>query len=78
MAMCTSRPQRYKWIKTLSKKATSTPIAVRVIRETYGYNTVHAIEALPLLTNDDVLMHAEDLGFQLDEIKKLKAELKKR
>ena len=79
MTVCTpGRFQKHNWKKALTKKKTNTPLAVRVIRETFGYNTLDAIEALPLLTNPDILAYAEDLGFQPDEIRKLKAELKKR
>ena len=79
MTICTpGRFQKHQWKKALTKKKSNTPNAVRVIRETFGYNTLDAIEALPLLTNADILAYAEDLGLQPDEIRKLKAELKKR
>ena len=78
MTVCTSRPQRYNWVKPISKKTTSTPMAVRVLHKQYGYNTLDAIDALPLLSDSVIIAYAEDQGFQTDEIKKLKAELKKR
>lgn len=79
MTICTSgKFVKYKWNKPLSKKTTSSPITTKCIREYFGYNTIDALGVLPLLTNDDVLQYAEQLGYQPDEIKKIKAELKKR
>jgi len=77
MTVCTSgKTQRYKWNKTLSKKTTSTPHVLSVIREYYGYNTIDAMEVLPLLSKDDILHMAECLGRQKDDISKINTELK--
>ena len=79
MTVCTSgQSGRYYWNKALSKKSSSTPIAISCIKQYYDYNTLHAIEALPLLTNEQILDIAEDLGKQKEDITKLKRELKNR
>lgn len=72
------KQRRYKWNKSQSKKNTSTPIIVDVIKRTYGYNTADAVEVAPLISNDDLIMMGEDLGLQEDELTKLKKELKGR
>lgn len=79
MTVCApGQRQRYFWNKTLSKKSSSTPQAVSVICEYYKYSTQEALDVLPLLSNDDILKYAEDLGRQNDELKQLKKELKSR
>ncbi len=79
MTICgPGRSQRYFWNKTASKKSNSTPISVSIIREYFGYNTTEALECMPLLSNDDIITYAEELGTQSDTITKLKKELKTR
>ena len=79
MTLCgPNKAQRYNWNKTVSGKTTNFPTSVRVVRDQYGYNTRQALEAMPLLSNDDIVEYAEDLGLQKDEITKLKKELKNR
>lgn len=78
MTICTSgKTQRYVWNKMNSKKSVM-PKSVAIIQEYYGYSKKHSLEALPLLTNEDIISHAEDLGKQKDEIRELKKELKSR
>ncbi len=69
---------RYKWHKSLGKRTTSTPMAISVIREYFGYSHREAQESLPLLKSDDIKDLAEQLGYQKEEITKLNKELKKR
>ena len=79
MTVCApGKKQRYFWNKTLSKKSTATPTAVSVIREYFGYNTLEAIDAMKLLSNDNIMLYAEELGTQTDQLSKLKKELKGR
>lgn len=70
------KPQRYNWLKPKSKKTTSTPKAIEVIKEYYGYSTLEAIEALPLLDATDIISYAEYLGKQPDELKVISKEVK--
>lgn len=70
--------KRHFWNKTLSKKTSSTPTCIDVIKEYFGYNTIEAIEAFPLLSNANILLYAEDLGRQKEDITKIKKELRSR
>ena len=70
--------KKYKWHKSLNKRSSSTPTAVSVIRNYFEYSQREAQDSLPLLSNDDILDYAEQLGYQKDEITKLKKELKSR
>ncbi len=79
MTICTSgKSQRYTWRKAFSKKSSSFPESTSVLKEYYGYNTIHALEALPLLTDEDILLYAEQLGRQKEDVTKIKRELKAR
>lgn len=79
MTVCTSgRSQRYYWNKAQGKRTTKMPTTVGVIREFFSYSTSEAIDALPLLDDDQVLWYANELGRQPDDIKLIKKELKAR
>lgn len=68
--------QKYSWIKGPSKKTTSKPMAVSVLKKLYNYSTSQAEQALALHTVDDILDYAEQLGYQTDEISKIRKEMK--
>lgn len=70
--------RRYKFNKVKSKKTTSTPKSVNVVKRIYGYNTLDALDALKILKNDEILSFAEQLGMQKPEIAAIKKELKTR
>lgn len=70
------KDKRYVWNKLPSKRESGKPNAVRVIREYYNYSTRDAIDALELLNRDQVVYLAEQLGWQPEEITKVKRELK--
>jgi len=69
---------RVKWVKAAGKKTSKTPTITNVIRDYFGYNTGDAIEAMSLLSDADILLYAEHLGRQPDDIKLIKKELKSR
>lgn len=79
MTICSSgNTKRRKWVKAPSKKSSAKPVTNMVIRESYGYNTKQADEAIGLMTDSVILECAEYLGRQPNEIKEIKKELKKR
>ena len=79
MTLCGSgRECRYKFNKVKSKKTSKTPKTVEVVKEFFDYNTTDAIEVLPMISNDDILSFAEQLGKQPPEISAIKKELKTR
>ena len=69
-------PRRYQWTKALSKKKATKPKSVEVIKQYFGYNTVDANDAFSILSADVIMDYANQLGWQPDEIAKLKKELK--
>lgn len=75
---CTDKKtQRYKYIKAQGRTS-GFPNTLSVIKEYYKYNNKEAKEALPLLTNDDILEYAAYLGRQKEDIDKIKKELNAR
>ena len=79
MMACTSgRKIRYKYPKIAKKKASKTPKLVKTIQEYFGYSSQHAEDALPILEDDAILDYALRLGYQKDDIKIIKKELRSR
>lgn len=72
----TGRSQRYKWLGQ-KKAAPKQPIALNLLREYYKCSSRVANEYIKLLKQEDAILMAESLGYQKDEITKLKAEFKK-
>lgn len=67
--------KRYSWIKPPRKRESGSPTTVRLLKEYYGYNTRHAIGALGLLTKEQTLEIAAQLGWTSEDVSKLKKEL---
>ena len=67
---------RFNWIKKKPKQTMTLPI--QIIRETYGYDDIDANDALSVLSNDDIIELAQDLGKEDKILRDLKKELKKR
>ena len=72
------KPRRYNWIKPKGKKMSSTPKSLELVKLYYGYNTTDALEAIKLLSNEDILELAEYFGKQNTETKEIEKELKGR
>lgn len=70
------KQRRYTWLKQPSKLETGRSNAVKVLREYYGYSVEEAASALNILTRAQVVELAEEMGWQADEIAKVKRELK--
>lgn len=72
------KTRKYFWNKAKNNKKTSTPKTIELIKQYYGYSTLQAKDAMPLLTDDDIMNFAWYLGKQPDEIKLINKELKLR
>jgi len=68
--------QRASWIKAPGRISSSKPTSVQIIQQQYGYSTKRAIEALDLLTLEDVLEIGINQGTQPDVLTKIKKEWK--
>ncbi len=66
------------WLKVKGKKIPKLPNLASVVRDFYGYNNRDAINAIPLLDDEDILDMAMQLGRQPDDIRLIKKELKGR
>jgi hypothetical protein len=76
MVICSTGKKRYTWVK--KKTSLKFPQSVNIIKEYFGYNTVHAKDALDCLSGDDIMGFAEELGYQKEELKKVKKECNER
>jgi hypothetical protein len=77
MTICTSgKPQQHRWQAGPSKKTSSKPTCTRAIMEMYGYSEKRAIEALYILSSEEIMSYGEQLGYQADQMEKLKKECK--
>ncbi|QDJ96415.1 hypothetical protein Xoosp13_229 [Xanthomonas phage Xoo-sp13] len=70
-----SKSKRYSWIKKKGKDKKAA-VSVSAIAQYYDISKSEAIGYLPRLTLEDVLDMAEDLGYDKEQIKKIKTELK--
>jgi hypothetical protein len=76
LVVCSDKQRkRYSWIKMPSRKRTE-KLAIEVVCKYYGYSRKEAEIQFPLLSPDDIIEHAEELGYQDAELKSLKKELK--
>lgn len=66
---------KYKWIKR-STKSKNIKMVHAVVAEYYRYPLRHAKNMSNMLDDATILSHADDLGYQPDQIKVLKKELK--
>jgi len=79
LIVCSSgKNQRYLWNKAKGKKSSKLPNVVNVIQQIFGYSSSKAYGVVSLLSDDDILNYAHDLGLQTTEIKQIKKELKER
>ncbi len=69
---------RYKYIRKQNKKSNASPKSISVLAEYFGYSKKQSRESLPLLTNEDIISFAEQLGLQKPELTAIKKELRTR
>ena len=79
MTICTNgKPSRYNYPKQKSSRKSNLATVIQAVSTFLGYSTRKAYDVLPLLTDDDILYYAGEIGMQSDEISKIKRELKTR
>jgi hypothetical protein len=75
LIVCNSgKSQRYTWNKLPASATSSQPVSARVVSQYFKYSIKDANDALKSLSKHDILDIAEDLGFQPDELAKIKKE----
>ena len=75
MCVCSSgKTRRYTWIKT-PQRSDNMPTTTKLVAEYFNYSTSHACDSIPLLSDDDILQIAQELGTQSDILTKIKKEL---
>ena len=75
MASCTDkRPARYQWIGQ-KKAGPSKKLSIKVLQQYYNYSQREAQSVINLLNKDDIIKMSESLGWEKDEIAKLRKEL---
>ena len=79
MTVCTSGSfQRYTWQKAKGKSQPSMPISLSIVERNNPYlSRREALETLKIFSESDVLLMAEELGCEKEELTKVKAEFKK-
>lgn len=70
------KKQKYSWIKAPNKASSSKPMATKILQQYYGYSSKHASEAANVLSKDQIIAIADELGIQADDMAKLKREYK--
>lgn len=65
---------KYQWMSQKGAGAVSRPITTAVVMEYYKYSTKHAKDAVQLLSVEQVIELAQHLGYQPEEIAKIKKE----
>lgn len=71
-----NKSQRYKWIPA-KKSGGSQPVTLKVICEYYKCSSRVGKQYIEIIEEEKILKMAELLGYQKEEITKLKTELKK-
>lgn len=69
----TRRQKRYQWIKA-NTKAVKCDERCKILNSRYGLSTREARQMLELLKTEDYLEIAAELGYQKDELEKLRKE----
>ena len=77
LTVCNSgKKQRDVWNKLPGKRETGRPNAIKCVMQYFGYSIAHAADAMEILTRTQILDMAEQLGWQPDDIAKIRRELK--
>lgn len=68
------KKKRYQWM-TQKKSAGKTPNKIKILMEYFGYSEREAKQYVKLINNDEYEKCANELGWQKEDITKLKKEL---
>jgi len=75
MILCTNgKQQRYVWNKALARTPTH-PLSIKVIQQYFGYNKKDAEQVINVLPPEDLILFAEEMGWQDDDLNKTRKEL---
>jgi len=78
MTVCTDgKFKKYAWKKPKGKLLPSMPLSIEVLKTYYNYNTKEASDVIGIFDVNDIIEHAELLGYEKEDITKIKAEFKK-
>jgi hypothetical protein len=77
-AICGSgQTKRYQWLGIKAKSDKKSALAIKVLKEYFGYSTKVAADYVDNFSQDDYVEMSEMLGWQQQEIKDLKKQVKK-
>jgi hypothetical protein len=68
--------KKYKWVKPPNKHKGNTPNITNLICEYFDYSSRVARESIPMLTSEDILSYSEQLGYDKEQLRNIKKELK--
>ena len=74
---CPGKFSRHNWIKR-DAKTTKTKLSEVVVASYYNYPLRRAGEAASMLDDETIIGYAEDMGYQKEQLRDLKKELKAR
>jgi hypothetical protein len=76
LACCgTKSSKRFSWIGESKRSGKESSMALDVVKEYFDYTSREAKSQLSLLENCDIIEMAEELGWQTEDLKKLKKDL---
>lgn len=78
MTVCTNgKFKKYVWKKAKGKAIPSMPVSIGVLKQVFSYTTKEALDVVSIFNVNDIIEHAEFLGYEKEEISKIKTEFKK-
>ena len=69
--------KRYKWLGIKSKADKKSQLAIKVLQQVFNYSSKEAVKYLDRFSQSEFVEMAEHLGWQQQEIKDLKKQVKK-
>lgn len=77
LTICASgQRKRYKWTKLKKTKTSKYPTLVLLLSQTFNYSHKLATEAVRFVQPDQFLIYAEQIGWQKEELSKVKKEVR--